>query len=239
MIVSGRTGESVLFMALAAVGLILGHALDYMLVAGDHTHVLLAATGHGYFPLAARAAILVAVVVAIAAFASGMHGTRPGGKGQSSMVALAVRLGAIQACAFVALEVAEHLAIGADAGQWSGRSCGSVWPSRGRSRSSSPASSGCCKLWENRWDVGRGASGTGQRRGPGDAHMRPSCNRPHRSRVQLDYAGRPSALSFGSPRRRSERVSGKRCRRGTVEADGNGPMGSHSKPALTPYSGTK
>lgn len=97
----------------AFLGLIVGHLLSYLIAIPDAARraVVLAETGHDYLHLAGDVALVLAfaavVTVALRA-ASGRGATElPSG------VRLAWRLGALQAGAFVAMEVAERLVSGA------------------------------------------------------------------------------------------------------------------------------
>jgi hypothetical protein len=97
---------------LGAVGMVLGHWLSYLLAAPRATvrARLLAATGHGYWLVAVRAAVVCAVAalagVLIRAMAERLRGEAPGSGGPG---ATAVALGAIQVGGYVAMEVVERL----------------------------------------------------------------------------------------------------------------------------------
>lgn len=106
-----------ILVGLAPVGLVLGHALDYLVAGGGPAAArhLLASTGHGYWPVAVALAGFVGVVTAFAAVVSGFQtagstGPRP------STFAVAVRLAAVQSAAFVVMEVVERVVVGADVG---------------------------------------------------------------------------------------------------------------------------
>ena len=101
----------------AFVGLIVGHLLSYLIAIPDAARrgALLAASGHAYLHLAGDIAVVLAfaavVTVALRA-ASGRGGTElPSG------LRLVWRLGALQAGAFVAMEVGERLVSGAGLGE--------------------------------------------------------------------------------------------------------------------------
>jgi hypothetical protein len=95
--------------AFAAAGLLLGHAISYLLVVPDpyHRDLVLQRTGHEYLPMAGQAAVVLVLGALAALLARGWTARRdrdPGGFG--SLVAL---LGMVQVTAFVGQEVVERL----------------------------------------------------------------------------------------------------------------------------------
>jgi hypothetical protein len=101
----------------AAAGLFAGHGVDYLLSVPDPSrrHAVLHATGHAYLPDALVAAAAAGVVGLLAALVFGFRRGRNGG-GSLGWTASAIRLAAMQAVAFVALEVTERLVAGAPLG---------------------------------------------------------------------------------------------------------------------------
>jgi hypothetical protein len=101
----------------AFVGLIVGHLLSYLIAFPDAARrdAVLAAAGHAYLHLAGD----VAVVLAFAAVVTAMlrAAAERGGTELPSGVRLAWRLGALQAGAFVAMEVGERLVSGSGLGE--------------------------------------------------------------------------------------------------------------------------
>jgi hypothetical protein len=101
----------------AFVGLIVGHLLSYLIAIPDAARrdAVLAASGHAYLHLAGD----VAVVLAFAAVVTAMlrAAAERGGTELPSSVRLALCLGALQAGAFVAMEVGERLVSGSGLGE--------------------------------------------------------------------------------------------------------------------------
>jgi hypothetical protein len=101
----------------AFVGLIAGHLLSYLIAIPDAARrdAVLAESGHAYLHLAGDVAVVLAfaavVTVGLRA-AAGRGSTEP-----PSGVRLAWRLGALQAGAFVAMELGERLASGTGLGE--------------------------------------------------------------------------------------------------------------------------
>src|SRR5437867_2106490 len=103
--------------AVASLGVMVGHWLAYLLALpapGVRSHVL-AASGHGYWPAAAKLGVLLGVCGIGAAVAAALsdrlrHREAPPG---SSVVGLATPLACLQVSAFVAMEAVERLAAGA------------------------------------------------------------------------------------------------------------------------------
>ena len=102
---------------LALVGLIAGHLLSYLIAIPDAARrdAVLAETGHAYLHLAGDVAVVLAfaAVVTIGLRAVAERGARE----LPSGLRLAWRLGALQASAFVAMEVGERLVSGAGLGE--------------------------------------------------------------------------------------------------------------------------
>jgi hypothetical protein len=99
----------------ASAGVLAGHWLGYMAALPDPRQRLrlLAATGHGYWVGAVRV-VVVAVVIAAAAFvASRVRQERTGEGEEPSTLLVARRLAILQLLGFVAMEVAERLLAGA------------------------------------------------------------------------------------------------------------------------------
>jgi hypothetical protein len=101
----------------AFVGLIAGHLLSYLIAIPDAARrdAVLAATGHAYLHLAGDVAVVLAfaAVVAVGLRAVAERGARE----LPSGLRLAWHLGALQAGAFVAMEVGERLVSGAGLGE--------------------------------------------------------------------------------------------------------------------------
>ena len=106
-----------LLAALGIAGVVLGHAIGYWL-AHPHAHgrhLVLAASGHGYWALAIPLAILGAVIALLGQAALGAFrgGTPPSSSARPTVVGVFVRLSAVQIGIFVALELGERLVGGA------------------------------------------------------------------------------------------------------------------------------
>jgi hypothetical protein len=104
-------------LCFAFVGLIAGHLLSYLIAIPDAARrdAVLAETGHAYLHLAGDVAIVLAFasVVTVGLRAVAERGARE----LPSGLRLAWRLGALQAGAFVAMEVGERLVNGARLGE--------------------------------------------------------------------------------------------------------------------------
>src|SRR6185312_850992 len=100
----------------AFVGLIVGHLLSYLIAIPDAARrdAVLAESGHAYLHLAGDIAVVLAfaAVVTVALRAASGRGAAE----LPSGLRLAWRLGALQAGAFVAIEVGERLVSGAGLG---------------------------------------------------------------------------------------------------------------------------
>jgi hypothetical protein len=94
--------------AFAVGGLLVGHAISYLIAVPDpyHRDLVLARTGHGYLPTVAE----LALVMVLAAAASVVGRTLRRGAGpEPSFASIAVRLAALQVVAFAGQEVTERL----------------------------------------------------------------------------------------------------------------------------------
>lgn len=109
---AGRLRRTAVF-AFAIAGLVLGHALAYVLAIPDphHRDLVLARTGHDYLPAAAQLALILAFAGAAAAATGGILSRRDAGSDR--WLTLAVRLAIVQASAFACQEVVERIATGA------------------------------------------------------------------------------------------------------------------------------
>ena len=96
--------------AIAFIGVFVGHALTYAILAPipQARSQLLASTGHGYLPVAVHTALASAVIGLAAAFL----GRLSRGRGESELAfrALASRVVSFQFLTFAAIEVAERTA---------------------------------------------------------------------------------------------------------------------------------
>ena len=101
---------------MAAAGVVLGHWLTYVFAVPD-AHIrteILTASGHSYWLVAVKAAVVLGCISLSSVFVRHMGG---GGRGEWAgslgFIALAARLSFVQAIAFTAMEVAERVAVGA------------------------------------------------------------------------------------------------------------------------------
>jgi hypothetical protein len=100
---------------MAVVGVVLGHWLGYLLAVPDpHLRAeILVQTGHGYWMLAIKAAVVLGFAslgTVLIRHLSGLEGgERPA---EDSPAALALRLALLQLSAFVAMETIERLIVG-------------------------------------------------------------------------------------------------------------------------------
>ena len=92
----------------AMAGLVLGHALSYLIVVPDphQRQFVLQQTGHGYMPALTQVALMV-LVAGLAALVARAFGRR--GEQTESFPSLARTLGVVQVVAFVGQEVLERL----------------------------------------------------------------------------------------------------------------------------------
>jgi hypothetical protein len=102
----------------AAAGVILGHWLSYRLAVpdGGMRHHVLAETGHSYWLLAVRAAILLGLVGAGLIAGRQIRTARPYRAAVERYVDAALRLAVLQVSGFAAMEVAERAVSGAPIG---------------------------------------------------------------------------------------------------------------------------
>ena len=108
----GKLRRTAVF-AFAVAGLVLGHALAYVLAMPDphHRDLVLARTGHDYLPAAAQLALILAFAGAAATAMGGILSRREAASDR--WLTLAVRLAVVQASAFAGQEVVERIATGA------------------------------------------------------------------------------------------------------------------------------
>lgn len=100
----------------AAAGLLLGHALSYMLALPDpyHRDVVLTRTGHGYLPAAGQTAVIL-ILAAVAAILARAWVNRAQGEPER-FSSIAGTLAFVQIGAFAALEILERVVAGAPLG---------------------------------------------------------------------------------------------------------------------------
>jgi hypothetical protein len=96
--------------AVAFIGVFVGHALTYAIVAPipQARSQLLASTGHGYMPVAIHSALAVAVIGLAAAFLGRL--TRGRGEHVTAFPGLAARVVSFQILTFAVIELAERVA---------------------------------------------------------------------------------------------------------------------------------
>jgi hypothetical protein len=111
-----RTVGGMPFAGMAAAGVVAGHWLAYLLavpVSAERAHVL-AASGHGYWSLAIKAAVVLAVLslgtVLLRRLSGRLLGDEPVSERPSRV---ALRLALLQVAAFTAMEATERLVAGA------------------------------------------------------------------------------------------------------------------------------
>ncbi len=110
-----RAGVAVV-AALGLAGLGLAHVLEYLALVpnGHHRADVLAATGHAYLPSVLSAAGFLAAVAVAAVFVRGFRAGDGNGRAVTTTGTDWTRLlPVVQAAAFVAVEVAERLVVGA------------------------------------------------------------------------------------------------------------------------------
>jgi len=103
--------------AFAFVGLIVGHLLSYLIAIPDPARraVVLAHSGHAYLHLAGDVAVILGFASAVTV---GLRATAErDATDRSSAARLALRLGALQAGAFIAMELGERLVSGIGFGE--------------------------------------------------------------------------------------------------------------------------
>jgi hypothetical protein len=103
-------------LGFAAAGLLVGHAISYLLVVPDPNHrdLVLSRTGHGYLPAAGDAALILALA-GMAALVVRAWSER-GREEPRTFASLASLLAIVQVVAFAGLEVLERLVAGAPLG---------------------------------------------------------------------------------------------------------------------------
>ncbi|MGH2703806.1 MAG: hypothetical protein ACRDJ4_01525 [Actinomycetota bacterium] len=101
------------FLGVASLGLLAGHAADYVLVApgAARRSALLAGSGHGYLETAWVVLAALAIVSAVTAFGLG-YARRPSRRSGARFPLGAVWIALVQALGFVLLEAAERLLSG-------------------------------------------------------------------------------------------------------------------------------
>jgi hypothetical protein len=110
---SGRRLRGVSVFAFAVAGLVLGHALAYVLAIPDphHRNLVMTGTGHDYVPVATQLGLILAFAAVAARITHGMVARREGTP--SGFGPLATRLMAVQVVAFGGQEIVERVAAGA------------------------------------------------------------------------------------------------------------------------------
>ena len=103
--------------AFAFVGLIVGHLLSYLIAIPDPARraVVLAHSGHAYLHLAGDVAVILGFAAAVTVGLRAM--AERDATDRSSTARLALRLGALQAVAFIAMELGERLVSGSGFGE--------------------------------------------------------------------------------------------------------------------------
>jgi hypothetical protein len=109
----GRLGTA----ATAAVGVVIGPLATYVLAVGDEAlrHSLLSRTGHGYLATAVAGALVIGAVTAASVVVRHLR-PPPVHHRDESLLRFILRLGALQALIFAALEVTERMVSGASLG---------------------------------------------------------------------------------------------------------------------------
>jgi hypothetical protein len=100
----------------AVAGLLVGHALSYLIAIPDphHRDLVLHRTGHGYLPALAQIAVILAIAAVTMVVGSAF--TRRSAGTAGSYAALSRRLAVIQVSAFAGQELLERLLVGAPLG---------------------------------------------------------------------------------------------------------------------------
>jgi hypothetical protein len=103
----GRSGGLPVF-AFAIGGLLVGHALSYIVAVPDphHRDLVLSRTGHGYLPTFAEIALVLTLAGAASLVGRVWH---RGASGEPAYGAIAARLVALQVVAFAGQEITERL----------------------------------------------------------------------------------------------------------------------------------
>jgi hypothetical protein len=107
---SRRSVPRGLIWSTAFFGVFVGHAVTYVLLAGNPVvrASMLASTGHGYLPVVTHGGLILAVIGLAGIFLTGLGGgthVAPSGR------ALVGRVSAFQVLTFAAIEVAERIAV--------------------------------------------------------------------------------------------------------------------------------
>jgi hypothetical protein len=118
-----RFAPALIFTGTTAGGLVGGHLLAYTVFAPDagHRQALLHQTGHGYLPRAVVVALVLSALAAGLAARLGFRHGRAAERPPQGLVRTALRLSALQASGFIALEVVERLVSGSGVGSLAGR----------------------------------------------------------------------------------------------------------------------
>ena len=105
--------QAIAITAFAALGLLVAHAADYIIVARNPAtrQHLLNATGHGYLPRAFTGAVIGALLAAVLMAASGWTG-RAASTPRVTFTAVFSRLAGVQVIGFAILEVVERIHAG-------------------------------------------------------------------------------------------------------------------------------
>jgi hypothetical protein len=101
------------FAGMAVAGVVLGHWLAYLFAVPDSLvrAEILAASGHSYWLLAVKAAVVLGFVSLGTVFVRHLGAQSPGERaGSDRLVSLAARLSFVQVLAFTAMEVTERVA---------------------------------------------------------------------------------------------------------------------------------
>jgi hypothetical protein len=108
--------SSIAVAGTAGAGLILAHTLAYVVAVPSSTarQQVLAHTGHSYWFLLPKAAIVLALASVVAAVARAMRGVYRANGGAAPLAELAGRMALLQVAAFVGMEMAERLVAGAE-----------------------------------------------------------------------------------------------------------------------------
>jgi hypothetical protein len=109
-----RLDRPAMFGSVAAVALVLGHSIAYMLAVGQARvrEALLAGTGHGYWFIAVRLA-LVCAVAAVGSLLARAMSDRPSERNVTTAgpASTAMSLAALQVAGYTVMEVAERLIV--------------------------------------------------------------------------------------------------------------------------------
>jgi hypothetical protein len=108
--------SSIAVAGAAGAGLILAHTLAYVIAVPSSTarQQVLAHTGHSYWFVLPKAAIVLALASMVAGVARAMRGAYAANGGAVPLAALAGGMALLQVAAFLGMEVAERLFAGAE-----------------------------------------------------------------------------------------------------------------------------